>query len=177
MTHEFLVYTKIDQERAYTVKAETAEGAQLKLKAALEEDYYDIPFLMDISDYGTEELSGDVTQISDLDVCATKENAKCPKFYTKEDDGLSLPWSKMNWCNPPYSDIKRWAQQARREQFKGHTTVMLMPARTDTVFFHDHIYNQPNVDVRFVKGRWKFGDGKNSAPFPSMLVIFRPYHR
>jgi phage N-6-adenine-methyltransferase len=113
----------------------------------------------------------------DLDVCATKENAKCPKFYTKEDDGLSLPWSKMNWCNPPYSDIKRWAQQARREQFKGHTTVMLMPARTDTVFFHDHIYNQPNVDVRFVKGRWKFGDGKNSAPFPSMLVIFRPYHR
>lgn len=53
------------------------------------------------------------------------------------------------------------------------TVVLLIPARTDTVYFHDYIYLQPNVEIRFIRGRLKFGDGKNSAPFPSMVVIFR----
>jgi site-specific DNA-methyltransferase (adenine-specific) len=108
----------------------------------------------------------------DLDVCATTENAKCDRFYAIDDDRLSQPWARKNWCNPPYSDIKRWVQKARREQLLGNQTVMLIPARTDTAIFHDSIYNQPNVDIRFIRGRLKFGDSKNSAPFPSMLVIF-----
>jgi phage N-6-adenine-methyltransferase len=109
----------------------------------------------------------------DLDVCATAANAKCERFYTIADDGLSQLWAAKNWCNPPYSDIKRWVQKARREQLLGKQTVMLIPARTDTAIFHDSIYNLTNVDIRFIKGRLKFGGSPNSAPFPSMLIIFK----
>ncbi len=111
-----------------------------------------------------------------LDTCATTENAKCEIFYTKENSGLDNDWAERNWCNPPYSDIKRWVLKARREQLKSNLTVMLIPARTDTAFFHDSIYNKPNVDVRFLRGRLKFTNpdsGGNTAPFPSMVVIFR----
>lgn len=108
-----------------------------------------------------------------LDVCATPESAKCAAFYTEDDNGLEQPWSARNWCNPPYSDIKAWVAKARREQLLGNMTVMLIPARTDTAVFHDSIYKQQNVEVRFVRGRLKFGGQKNSAPFPSMIVIFR----
>ena len=79
------------------------------------------------------------------------------------------------FCNPPYGKaIKDWVKKSSEEAKKpGTTVVMLIPARTDTSYFHDYIYQKPNVDVRFVRGRLKFGDGKNSAPFPSMVVIFK----
>jgi phage N-6-adenine-methyltransferase len=109
----------------------------------------------------------------DLDVAASVDNAKCTKFCDIENSGLDADWSPKNWCNPPYSEIKKWVTKARREQLKGNLTVMLIPARTDTAFFHDSIYQKPNVEVRFLRGRLKFGDAKNSAPFPSMVVIFR----
>jgi phage N-6-adenine-methyltransferase len=111
----------------------------------------------------------------ELDTCATPENAKCARFYTKDDSGLDKEWASRNWCNPPYSRVKYWVLKARREQLKGNLTVMLIPARTDTAFFHDSIYNKPDVEYRFVRGRLKFGDAKDSAPFPSMIVIFRPH--
>ena len=106
-----------------------------------------------------------------LDVCATEENAKCKRFFTKEDDGLSRSWSMENvWCNPPYGkEISNWVKQA--SEAKGGVVVMLLPARTDTRYFHDYIYNKS--EIRFIKGRLKFGDATNSAPFPSMVVIFR----
>lgn len=79
------------------------------------------------------------------------------------------------FCNPPYGRaIKEWVKKSSDEAKKPNTTVvMLIPARTDTSYFHDYIYEKPNVEIRFVRGRLKFGDGKNSAPFPSMVVIFR----
>ena len=105
-----------------------------------------------------------------LDVCATRKNAKCPDFFTQEDNGLEKDWGKVTiWCNPPYSNIKDWAKKC--SEHRG-TAVMLVPARTDTKWFHEYCYNKPNVELRFIKGRLKFG-GKGSAPFPSMLVIFR----
>ncbi|HEX3861312.1 MAG TPA: DNA N-6-adenine-methyltransferase [Stellaceae bacterium] len=110
----------------------------------------------------------------DLDVCATDDNHKCEQYYTIDNSGLDNPWAAKNWCNPPYSAIKAWVLKARREQLRGNMTAMLIPARTDTVIFHESIYNQSNVEVRFIKGRLKFGEAKNSAPFPSMLVIFKP---
>ena len=110
----------------------------------------------------------------DLDVCATKENTKVESYYTKEQDGLNQIWFAKNWCNPPYSNIKEWIKKASEEQKKGNMTVMLIPSRTDTIAFHEYIYNKPNVEIRFIKGRLKFGDQKYPAPFPSMLVIFRP---
>ena len=105
----------------------------------------------------------------DLDVCALPENAKCQKYYTPEDDGLSQPWDGTCWCNQPYGrSISAWVKKASESET---TVVMLLPARTDTRWFHEYIYGK--AEVRFIKGRLKFGGSKNSAPFPSMVVIFR----
>jgi phage N-6-adenine-methyltransferase len=109
-----------------------------------------------------------------LDPCATPENAKCEKYYTKEDDGLKQDWSgETVFCNPPYSRaIKDWVKKCYEESKKPNTTVvMLIPARTDTSYFHDYIYHKAK-EIRFIRGRLKFGNAKNSAPFPSMVVIF-----
>ena len=111
-----------------------------------------------------------------LDVCATPENAKCDKFYTKEQDGLKHPWKGTVWCNPPYGrGIGQWARRALFASVSGATVVMLLPARTDTKWFHDYIYKRNNVEIRFIRGRLKFGGSKNSAPFPSMVVVFMPH--
>lgn len=111
-----------------------------------------------------------------LDVCATPENAKCDKFYTKEQDGLKHPWKGTVWCNPPYgSVIGQWVRRALFASVSGSTVVMLLPARTDTKWFHDYIYKRNNVEIRFIRGRLKFGGSKNSAPFPSMVVVFMPH--
>ena len=108
----------------------------------------------------------------DFDVCAIPENAKCKKFYTPEQDGLRQPLDGTCWCNPPYGrDIGQWVMRALFASFGGATVVMLLPARTDTKWFHDYIYKRS--EIRFVKGRLKFGNSKNSAPFPSMIVVFR----
>lgn len=107
----------------------------------------------------------------ELDVCATPENAKCRKFYTKEQDGLAQPWTGRVRCNPPYGrEIGQWVRRAFFAAVAGATVVMLLPARTDTRWFHEYIYGK--AEVRFIRGRLKFGDSKNSAPFPSMVVIF-----
>ena len=107
----------------------------------------------------------------DLDVCALPENAKCEKYYTPEDDGLSQPWNGICWCNPPYGrTIGKWVQKAYETFAGGGTVVMLLPARTDTKWFHEYIYNK--AEIRFIKGRLKFGNSKNVAPFPSMIVVF-----
>lgn len=110
-----------------------------------------------------------------LDVCADENNHKCEHYYTKEIDGLSRPWIGKVWCNPPYGrKIGEWVRRAYISAQTGSATVvMLLPARTDTRWFHDYIYNKPNTEIRFIKGRLKFGGCKNSAPFPSMVVIFR----
>lgn len=106
-----------------------------------------------------------------LDPCSTDENAKCKKHYTKVDDGLSKSWDgERVFCNPPYGrQISRWVRKAC---YSRALTVMLLPARTDTAWFHDYIYENPCVKVRFLRGRIKFVGGNSNAPFPSMVVIF-----
>lgn len=109
-----------------------------------------------------------------LDPCASTDNAKCDKFYTKEQDGLKQDWSgERVFCNPPYGKvIGDWVKKCSEEAKKPNTTVVaLIPARTDTRYFHEFIYRKAR-EVRFVKGRLKFGGCKNSAPFPSMVVVF-----
>ena len=102
-----------------------------------------------------------------LDVCADEHNAKCKRYLSQ--NGLELPWSVCNWMNLPYGrEIGKWVKKASENP----VTVCLLPARTDTRWFHDYIYKKENVTVRFLKGRLKFGDAKNSAQFPLMLVIF-----
>lgn len=108
-----------------------------------------------------------------LDPCATDENAKCSKYFTIEDDGLSKDWSNdVVFMNPPYGrEIKRWVKKAYEESLNGATVVCLIPARTDTTYWHDFIFDKAD-DIKFLKGRLKFGNGKNSAPFPSAIVIY-----
>lgn len=111
----------------------------------------------------------------DLDVCATPENAKCVRYYTRVDDGLKQAWSedgRVIYCNPPYGrQISAWVRKAYEEAQNGATVVMLIFARTDTRWFHEYIYGK--AEIRFVKGRLHFGNSKNPAPSPSMIVIFR----
>ena len=105
-----------------------------------------------------------------VDVAATAENAKCAKFYDINSDGLLQDWDgETVWCNPPYGDrIKDWIYKAATSDA---TTVLLVPARTDVKWFHELVVGR--AEVRFVKGRLRFGDAKDVAPFPSMLVIYR----
>lgn len=111
----------------------------------------------------------------DIDVCATEENAKCKRYYTKEQDGLSQEWKGICWCNPPYGrEIIKWVRKASISAKNGATIVMLIPARTDTKWFHEYIYKKENVNIKFIRGRLKFGTAQNAAPFPSMLVLFKP---
>lgn len=106
------------------------------------------------------------------DVCASPDNAKCARFFTKADDGLSQDWVGMCWMNPPYGRaIKDWMRKAYESSFAGATVVCLVPARTDTAWWHDYA---AKGEVRFVRGRLKFGDAKSGAPFPSAVVVFRP---
>lgn len=106
-----------------------------------------------------------------LDPCADDMNHKCDKYFTKVQNGLVQDWSgERVYCNPPYGKgIQEWVAKCANHD---GLAVMLIPARTDTKWFHQFVYNKPNVEVRFVKGRLKFGNSKNSAPFPSMVVIF-----
>jgi len=108
-----------------------------------------------------------------LDPCATDDNHLCKKYFTKEIDGLSQSWENNTvFCNPPYSNVSGWAKKCADESYLNNiTVVMLVPARTDTRWFHQYVYNR--AEIRFVKGRLKFNGGDNSAPFPSMVVIFR----
>ena len=110
-----------------------------------------------------------------LDACATPENAKCERYYTPEMDGLKQDWDGVVWCNPPYGrGVGAWVEKAHRTAEESDATVvMLLPARTDTAWFHDYCYNDKYATINFVRGRLKFGGEKNNAPFPSMVVIFR----
>lgn len=108
-----------------------------------------------------------------LDPAANKFNAKCKKFYTIEDDGLSKTWkNEVVFCNPPYGrNIYKWVEKCYNENKNNNTKIILLiPSRTDTKYFHDFIYKK--YPIRFIQGRIKFGDSKNSAPFPSLLVLF-----
>ena len=107
----------------------------------------------------------------ELDVCALPSNAKCQKYFTPEDDGLAQQWSGVCWMNPPYGrEIKKWMKKAYEESQRGCTVVCLVPSRTDTAWWHDYAMKG---QVIFIRGRLKFGDAKNSAPFPSAIVIFK----
>lgn len=107
-----------------------------------------------------------------LDPAPTDENAKCEHHFTANDDGLSKNWAGQTvWLNPPYGrTIGTWVKKAYEESQKpGTFVVCLLPARTDTAWFHDYCRKGY---IQFIRGRLKFGNSKNSAPFPSMIVFF-----
>lgn len=109
-----------------------------------------------------------------LDPAADENNHKCDTYFTVKENGLLQSWGGgyRVFCNPPYGrEIGKWVEKAFRTNAEyGNLIVMLLPARTDTKWFHDFIYNR--AEVRFVRGRLKFGESKSGAPFPSMVVIY-----
>lgn len=108
----------------------------------------------------------------DLDVCANKENAKCTKYFDKDQDGLKQEWIGKCWMNPPYGrEIGKWMKKAYESSLQGATVVCLIPSRTDTKWWHDWA---SKGEITFVRGRLKFGNKSNSAPFPSAIVVFKP---
>jgi phage N-6-adenine-methyltransferase len=110
-----------------------------------------------------------------LDPCATSKNAKCRTYFTKKDDGLARDWGfHVVFCNPPYGKCMRdWARKCYEASRAGAIVVLLAHARTDTRWFHDWVYGKAE-QIRFIRGRLKFGDGRQSAPFPSLVAIYRP---
>lgn len=108
-----------------------------------------------------------------LDVCATPENAKCRRFYTRADDGLSQPWTGRVWCNPPYGrEIGKWVARAELAARTGEAEVVvcLVPARPGSGWFQDIAMKG---EVEFIRGRLRFGGQDCAAPFDSALVVFR----
>ena len=111
----------------------------------------------------------------ELDVCASDSNAKCAAYFTEEQDGLAQDWAGATcWMNPPYGrTIGKWMKKAYEESLKGATVVCLVPARTDTAWWHDYAMNG---EIEFLRGRIKFvhpeGGLSQSAPFPSAIVVF-----
>lgn len=107
----------------------------------------------------------------DLDPCADEYNAKAQVYYTKEDDGLSKEWKGKVWMNPPYGrEIIKWMKKAYESYLTGATVVCLVPSRTDTKWWHEYAMKASKIE--FIRGRLKFGSSKNSAPFPSALIIY-----
>lgn len=123
----------------------------------------------------------------DIDVAASRENAKCLAYLTEADNALvqewrlRLPSTSTAFCNPPYSMCREFMAKAVVESHKGITVVCLVPARTDTRWFHNTVWDRfretfyKGVEVRFIKGRLKFGGATAGAPFPSVIIIFRPF--
>lgn len=114
-----------------------------------------------------------------IDGAATLENTKCDIFFTCAESG-GVGRGDRIFVNPPYSKLKLFLELAAKWQRVGATVVMVIPSRTDTRAFHQHVWdetkNSPRaeVQIRFIKGRLKFGGSKNSAPFPSAVIIFKP---
>jgi phage N-6-adenine-methyltransferase len=107
-----------------------------------------------------------------VDVAASPENAKCARYFTRADDGLRQDWSGVAWMNPPYSAISTWMAKAYEPAKAGTTVVCLVPARTDTRWWHTWV--GPYAEYRFLPGRVQFVGAESGAPFPSVVVVFKP---
>jgi phage N-6-adenine-methyltransferase len=105
---------------------------------------------------------------------ALPHNAKCADYLTPGRDGLRQPWHGVCWMNPPYGPpLRKWVKKAKESADAGATVVCLLPARTDTHWWHEWILPHA-AEVRFLRGRLKFNEVGNSAPFPSVIAVFRP---
>lgn len=108
-----------------------------------------------------------------LDVAALPYNAKCPVYFTPGCDGLRQVWTGVCWMNPPYGPVlRKWVKKAHESSLAGALVVCLLPARTDTHWWHEHVL--PHGEIRYLRGRLRFNEIGNSATFPSVVVVFRP---
>ena len=110
-----------------------------------------------------------------LDPCATPDNAVCPLYFTKADDGLKQDWGTHRvFCNPPYGrQIGKWVRKCFEASQAGALVVLLVPSRTDTRWFHHWVHNK--AKITFLPGRLRFGEADSCAPFPSLLAVYSPH--
>lgn len=120
----------------------------------------------------------------ELDVAASLANTQCATFFAREDNALERDWLRqVCWLNPPYSQCRAFVAKAVAEAAKGCTVVVLVPARTDTRWWHESVWDglqhrpRPGVEVRFLKGRLQFVGARDPAPFPSVVLVFRPFEQ
>lgn len=164
---------------AWTEAQERATAADRPVTAALVREVVEQKRGMDVHYSSATDLWSTPQDLFDLldaefgfnlDVCAVPENAKCGAFFTEANDGLAQDWLGTCWMNPPYGDeIRHWVKKAHDSALRGTTVVCLVPARVDTGWWWDYCRFG---EIRFLRGRLKFGGGVNSAPFPSAVVIF-----
>jgi phage N-6-adenine-methyltransferase len=157
----------MSRRRIYRTNAARQKAYRRRLKRS-------VHFKSDVHSWETpEKLFADLQHefAFELDVCASAENAKCPRFFSRDDDGLTQIWEGICWMNPPYGrEIGRWIQKAYESAQSGATVVCLVPARTDTRWWHDYA---TKGEVRFLQGRLRFGGAQSGAPFPSAIIIFK----
>ncbi|NOT01192.1 MAG: adenine methyltransferase [Phycisphaerales bacterium] len=136
-------------------------------------DRLKVHFSSRVEDWSTpDDLFAELNSIFhfDLDACASPSNAKCPRFFTQDDDALRQRWTGRVWMNPPYGrKIAAFMEKAYGESLHGATVVCLVPSRTDTAWWHRFA---KRGQIIFLRGRLKFGGAETSAPFPSAIVIF-----
>jgi phage N-6-adenine-methyltransferase len=107
-----------------------------------------------------------------LDPCTDGTNSKCAKFFSAKENGLLRDWGTDSvFMNPPYSECEEWMRKAYGAAQEGATVVCLVPARTDTFWWHEYAMKG---EVRLLRGRLKFGSSDGLAPFPSAVIVFRP---
>jgi phage N-6-adenine-methyltransferase len=151
----------------------------------------DVMFSQKKTDWETpEDLFAHLDNLFDigLDACATPENAKCKKYYTETQNSLEQSWSvgahQAVFCNPPYGrGLDKWLRKGQEEIAAGHCprVVFLLPARTDTRWFHDYVWDsfshhpRTGVELQFINGRLRFENAESSAPFPSIIVVMRSH--
>lgn len=115
----------------------------------------------------------------DLDVCCSDENIPAKEYFKSDShNGLYEPWRKYNWCNPPFDECKKWVQKAFGEQQSGNTTIMLIPARTETAYFHDYILHNENVEIIWLRKGYRFLNPQTKEPMGIFknalcLVLFK----
>jgi phage N-6-adenine-methyltransferase len=108
----------------------------------------------------------------DLDVCAAHDSYKCKPYYTIEDNSLTLPWRQLNWCNPPYSNIRPWIEKAALELNQDNSTVMLLPADFSTRWFK--LVWELSSEILIINQRVKFVGATSSPKFASFFCLISP---
>jgi phage N-6-adenine-methyltransferase len=109
-----------------------------------------------------------------LDLAASSVNAKCTNYYSKSDNAFKHTWNGICWLNPPFGSkeypLRKWIEKAYRDSKKGATVVILLPVRSNTNWWHEFCMHAK--EVRFIRGRLKFGDMVHGLPQPLAIVIF-----
>lgn len=175
VSHDTIHKAKVLVDRAPEPLKEQLRSGEVSIHAAYQQVRQGVHYSSATSEWETPQDLFDVLHAEfsfTTDVCATRDNTKCPQFYSAVEDGLAQPWSGVCWMNPPYGDeIALWMRKALDEAHlsDGPTVVCLVPARVDTEWWWDTCRHG---EIRFLRGRLRFGGAAHSAPFPSAIVIF-----